>query len=110
MEKILREVLRDDKSLLGRREDLIAALEKKVPANMRRDFELIKYAIELNVGEIFLVGNDETSLTYDGQYCFVSLSVSTLVTVDECHVEHDVQLWGFCDGIANHERYLIRNR
>lgn len=61
MEKILREVLRDDKSLLGRREDLIAALEKKVPANMRRDFELIKYAIELNVGEIFLVGNDETS-------------------------------------------------
>ena len=62
MEKILREVLQNDKSLLGRREDLIAALEKKVPANMRRDFELIKYAIELNVGEIFLVGgNDETS-------------------------------------------------
>ncbi len=60
MEKILREVIQNDKSLLGRREDLIAALEKKVPANMRRDFELIKRAIELNVGEIFLVhSNDE---------------------------------------------------
>ena len=61
MEKILHEILAEDRSILIRRDELLTALEKKVPANMRRDFELIKYAIELNVGEIFLVGNDETS-------------------------------------------------
>ena len=59
MEKILREVLATDKSLLGRRDELIAALEGKVPGNLRRDFAPIKKAISLNVGEKFLVGEQD---------------------------------------------------
>lgn len=59
MEKILREVLAEDKSLLCRRDELTAALEKKVPANLMRDFTAIKKALSLNVGEKFFVGAED---------------------------------------------------
>ena len=56
MEKILREILSEDKSLLCRRDELIAVLEKKVPGNLSRDFAPIKKALTLNIGEKFFVG------------------------------------------------------
>ena len=58
MEELLREVLAEDKSLLCRRDELIAALEEKVPNDLRRDFASVKKAISLNVGEKFFVGDD----------------------------------------------------
>ena len=63
LEKILREVLATDKSLLSRRDELLAALEEKVPSNLRRDFAPIKKAISLNVGEKFLVGEQDKEAT-----------------------------------------------
>ena len=63
LEKILREVLATDKSLLSRRDELLAALEEKVPSNLRRDFASIKKAISLNVGEKFLVGEQDKEAT-----------------------------------------------
>jgi len=63
MKKILREVLAEDKSLLGRRDELLATLEKKVPSTLRRDFTSIKKAISLNVGEKFLVGEQDKEAT-----------------------------------------------
>lgn len=59
LEEILREVLAADKSILCRRDELIATLENKVPANLRRDFASIKKALALNVGEKFFVGNSD---------------------------------------------------
>ena len=56
MEKILHEVLAEDKSLLCRRDELIAVLEKKVPGNLSRDLAPIKKALTLNIGEKFFVG------------------------------------------------------
>ena len=58
MEELLREVLAEDKSLLCRRDELIATLEEKVPNDLRRDFASVKKAISLNVGEKFFVGDD----------------------------------------------------
>lgn len=63
MDKILHEVLAEDKSLLGRRDELITALERKVPGNLKRDFTPIKKAISLNVGEKFLTGNSDKEAT-----------------------------------------------
>ena len=63
LDKILHEVLANDKSLLSRRDELIAALEEKVPGNLRRDFAPIKKAISLNVGEKFLVGEQDKDKT-----------------------------------------------
>lgn len=63
MEKILREILAADKTILSRRDDLLAALEKKVPNNLRRDYAPIKRAINLNVGEIFFVGESNEDAT-----------------------------------------------
>ena len=63
LEKILREALAEDKSLLSRRDELLAALEKKVPSTLRRDFTSIKKAISLNVGEKFLVGEQDKEAT-----------------------------------------------
>lgn len=63
MEKVLREVLAGDKSLLSRKDDLIAALGKKVPANLMRDFAAIKKALSLNVGEKFFVGGEDREAT-----------------------------------------------
>lgn len=63
VEKILREVLSEDKSILCRRDELAAALEKKVPDNLRRDFAAIKKAVSLNVGEKFFVGTEDKEAT-----------------------------------------------
>lgn len=63
MEKILHEILTEDKSLLGRRDELIAALDKKVPGNLKRDFTPIRKAISLNVGEKFLTGDNNKDAT-----------------------------------------------
>ena len=63
LDKILREVLAGDESLLCRRDELIAALEKKVPADLRRDFASIKRALALNVGEKFFVGKTDKDAT-----------------------------------------------
>lgn len=63
MEKILREVLLEDKSLLCRRDELITALQNKVPANKSRDFASIKRALALNVGEKFFVGKSDKEAT-----------------------------------------------
>ena len=59
LEKILHEVLAEDESLLCRRDELIAALESKVPANKSRDFKSIKKALNLNIGEKLFVGKTD---------------------------------------------------
>lgn len=56
MEKILSEILADDKEILNRREDLIAKLDEKVPSNLTRDSLVIKNALRLNIGEFFYCG------------------------------------------------------
>lgn len=61
MEKILREILAEDKSILSRRDDLIALLDKKVPGNLSRDCAPIKKAVNLNIGEIFFVNDREVA-------------------------------------------------
>ena len=63
MEELLRGVLSKDKSLLCRRDELIAAVEEKVPNDLRRDFASIKKAISLNVGEKFFIGNSDKEAT-----------------------------------------------
>lgn len=65
MENILREILSKDKSILCRRDELIAELEKKVPSNMTRELNPIKKAISLNIGENFFVGESDKSATTD---------------------------------------------
>ena len=59
MENILREILSQDKTILSRRDDLIAILDAKVPSSLTRDYAAIKKAIKLNVGENFLVGESD---------------------------------------------------
>ena len=61
MEKILAEILVADKNILARRDDLISALDEKVPSNLSRDYAPIKKAINLNVGEIFFVNDLDTA-------------------------------------------------
>lgn len=56
MEKILSEILAEDKEILNRREDLISKLDEKVPSNLQRDCLVIKNALRLNVGEFFYSG------------------------------------------------------
>lgn len=56
MEKILSEILADDKEILNRREDLISKLDEKVPSNLTRDCLVIKNALRLNIGEFFYCG------------------------------------------------------
>ena len=63
MEKILHEVLAKDKSLLSRRDELIAELEKNIPPNKSRDFASIKRALSFNVGEKFCVGDANREAT-----------------------------------------------
>ena len=62
MEEILREILSQDKTILSRRDDLIAALDKKITGDLSRSYAPIKRAINLNVGEIFLVGESNKSV------------------------------------------------
>lgn len=57
MDEILMALIAEDKNILARRDELIAALDAKVPANLRRDYAAIRTALTLNVGEIFLVGS-----------------------------------------------------
>ena len=64
MEKILREILTDDRALIFRNNELLVALEKKVPPNLRREFSAIKIALKLNVGRFFAVTEDD----YVGKY------------------------------------------
>lgn len=59
----MREILAADKTILSRRDDLLAALDKKVPGNLRRDYAPIKRAINLNVGEIFFVNESNKDAT-----------------------------------------------
>ena len=59
MEEILMALIKDDKNILLRRDELIGKLDEKVPANLRRDYSAIRKALELNVGEIFAVGNSD---------------------------------------------------
>ena len=63
MEKILREILAADKTILSRRDDLLATLDEKVPGNLRRDYAPIEKAIKQNVGEIFFVGESDKDAT-----------------------------------------------
>lgn len=63
MEEILREILAADKTILSRRDDLLAALDKKVPGNLRRDYAPIERAIKQNVGELFFVGESDKDAT-----------------------------------------------
>ena len=57
MDEILMALIKDDKNILLRRDELIGKLDEKVPANLRRDYAAIRTALELNVGEIFAAGN-----------------------------------------------------
>lgn len=59
MEKILREVLAENKNILARRDDLISALNEKVPPELKRKYASIRKALELNVGEIFAIGEED---------------------------------------------------
>ena len=63
MEEILREFLKADKNLLSNRSEFIEKLEAKIPDDLRRDFNSIKRAVQIqNVGETFLAadsGSDE---------------------------------------------------
>ena len=59
MDEILMALIKDDKNILLRRDELIGKLDEKVPANLRRDYSAIRKALELNVGEIFAVGNSD---------------------------------------------------
>lgn len=63
MENILREILSKDETILSRRDELIAALDEKVPSNLIRDCTSIKRAINLNVGELFLIGKSDKAAT-----------------------------------------------
>lgn len=63
MEEVLREILAADKTILSRRDDLLAALDKKVPGNLRRDYAPIERAIKQNVGELFFVGESDKDAT-----------------------------------------------
>lgn len=65
MENILREILSKDKTILSRRDELIAALDEKITGDLSRSYAPIKRAINLNVGEIFLVGESDKIATQE---------------------------------------------
>ena len=58
MEKILREVLADDKSILTRRDELIKILDDKVPGSLMMEYSALKTALQLNIGETFASKSD----------------------------------------------------
>ena len=65
MDEILMALIKDDKNILLRRDELIGKLDEKVPANLRRDYAAIRKALKLNVGEILAAGNsDKKSARY----------------------------------------------
>lgn len=53
MEKILLELLQEDRTLLLRNKDLIEELEKRIAPSARRKFSSLKMALENNIGAIF---------------------------------------------------------
>ena len=59
MEELLRKILSQDKTLLSRRDELIAILDEQVPGRLAREYNPIKRALTLNVGEIFATGNED---------------------------------------------------
>lgn len=59
MEKILREILDEDRTLLFRGNELIVALERKLSPNSRRQFTSIKAALKLDVGRFFATEKDD---------------------------------------------------
>ena len=59
MEKILLELLREDRSLLLRNKELIDEIEKRITPAQRRKFASLKMALENNVGEIFYNETDK---------------------------------------------------
>ena len=63
MDKILRELLLKDKSLLARRNELLAAIDENTPPHLWRDKELIKDVVELGIGEFFLSDNYDDAMT-----------------------------------------------
>lgn len=59
MEELLRKILSEDRTLLNRKDDLIAILDEKVPGRLAREYNSIKRALNLNIGEIFATGNSD---------------------------------------------------
>ena len=58
MEKILLELLKEDRSLLLRNKELLDELEKRISPGARRKFSSLKMALENNVGVIFAKESD----------------------------------------------------
>ena len=65
MEKILREVLAEDRNLLFRSNEFIFALERRIPPNLQRQFAPIKAALKLNVGKFFATDKDDYRARYN---------------------------------------------
>lgn len=58
MEELLKKILSQDPTLLTRRDELIKILDEQVPGKLAREYNPIKRALMLNIGEIFATGND----------------------------------------------------
>lgn len=58
MEELLKKILSQDPTLLTRRDELIKILDEQVPGKLAREYNSIKRALMLNIGEIFATGND----------------------------------------------------
>ena len=54
---ILKEILAQDKNLLGSRDALVEKLDEAIPGALARDFNPIKAALQENVGEMFLAAD-----------------------------------------------------
>ena len=65
MEKILSEVLAEDRNLLFRSNEFIFALERRIPPNLQRQFAPIKAALKLNVGKFFATDKDDYIARYN---------------------------------------------
>ena len=50
-----------------------------------------------------IVGKDVSAGPDDGQNLFIDFCVGTLVAVDESHIEHNPEFWGFFGGITDAE-------
>lgn len=57
MDELLKKILEQDKTLLNRKDELISILDEKVPSRLARDYNSVKRALNLNIGEIFATGN-----------------------------------------------------
>lgn len=73
MEKILREVLAEDRNLLLHPQELIAVLEKKVPSNLLREFSAIKFALKFNVGNFFVADREN----FIGRYHAIKILIES---------------------------------